>query len=148
MRPRSPATELKTHNVPPPRGEEPAPRFLAELNGVGEVGGEQIAAQRGVHLELLLRGKEPGGDDDGVEAVQGLRWPDRAPGRMSPAAAGRRARRSTLPLAGDDLEVVRAARQLFRVAAEQEQPVAALRHGARQRAAHAARGAEEHDLHG
>ena len=41
-------------------GQQALARQLAELDGVGEVGGEQAVAQVGVLLERVLRGEESG----------------------------------------------------------------------------------------
>ncbi len=107
---------------------------------------EQRGQARGIGGQLLLAAEGPAGHHEGVEATQGavgrverLREPGR-PAEVERGVAHRRARAACL-------QVARGARHLGRVAAQQEERVAALGERPRQRAAHAAGRADEGHLH-
>ena len=112
-----------------------------------EIGGEQVAAEARVRFEAVLRREQPRREDRGVESVEravgGVERRVEA-GRIEQVAGGGADRRARAA----HLEVARAARERARVAAEQEQPLAARGQHARDGAAHSARGAEQHRLHG
>ncbi len=132
--------------------ESPAPRgearggLLAEQHRAGEVDLEQRGQARGIGGQFLLAAEGAAGHHEGVEAAQGVvgrverfREPGR-PAEVERGVADRRARAARL-------QVARGARHLGRVAAEQEEGVAALGERARERAAHPAGRADEGHLH-
>ena len=131
-----------------PARQQPHAHRLAPLDAMREVGGEQVAAEARVRFERGPAARRAPPERIAVlnpssarSAASSAASKPAGSSRSQARAADRRARAA-------HLEVARAARERARVAAEQEQPLAARGQHARDGAAHAARGAEQHRLHG
>src|SRR5690606_2673442 len=128
--------------------EQAGPGLLAEGDGPDVVHREEPSGELGVRLEAFLSAEYARRDHHGVEPAQyrvgGVEGLPEAFRSLEIARSVTDRAATSAP----HLEIRRAARELLRIPAEQEQVVAPLRHEAGERAAHPLGGAQQDDLHG
>ena len=126
LRPRSPATELNTHSVPPPRASRWRRASSQNSTVLAKSAVSTRGRESGLCLQPVLRREQPGGDDHGVEAAQHrVRAVERRPEIIRPLQIAGSGADGSFGPPGPDLDVTGAGGEIGGIPSQQEQPVSA-----------------------